>query len=504
VTPRAVLHSVREEKEPREGGRNGDRSGAWSGFSWSSLYQDREGTDSSLSWADDEYEKETTETVRGLFEEVEQLFYSEPQAGHPQSSVQERECHLWREHFPHLRLLGRGIPLIPPTTTTTTTANTTATSTIGNNNSSALSVTRLRPSDPNDRLRHSGGSRQRPSAPRRGRHPPPVDVSQDGCEETFAEHGSYKADCKGDVADETWSRMLSHKFETEPEKYLEEKLLNALMEQLLVGVAEEMQPAVQEHSERLATEVHAGKGWEEQLCGMKSMALRASGRPGRRDSIEEDSIFSLGKIVMSPRYSQYPDLSDDDSPSANLAQPLQPLSLPHLRPGPASAPPARLTARPATSHNQLHPRPGRSNSFKTEKSLLAEAQEQQRRVSELKKQNRSLERGSKPGSSSSVAGRGLRKSRSQSGSPPYGRQPVALPPIERPKTQGSGKERRRSRTPAKPSFSVSGRGLKKPEEGNGGRNGVSSRISMNGPVHWDFRTGTPATPRTPRPAFNRF
>ena len=35
-----------------------------------------------------EYEKETTETVRGLFEEVEQLFYSEPQAGHPQSSVQ--------------------------------------------------------------------------------------------------------------------------------------------------------------------------------------------------------------------------------------------------------------------------------------------------------------------------------------------------------------------------------------------------------------------------------
>ena len=58
--------------------------------------------------------------------------------------------------------------------------------------------------------------------------------SQDGCEETFAEHGSYKADCKG-VADETWSRTLSHKFETEPERYLEEKLLNALMEQLLVG-----------------------------------------------------------------------------------------------------------------------------------------------------------------------------------------------------------------------------------------------------------------------------
>ena len=67
---------------------------------------------------------------------------------------------------------------------------------------------------------------------------------------------------------------------------------------------------------------------------------------------------------------------------------------------------------------------------------------------------------------------------------------------------------RRSRTPAKPSFSVSGRGLKKPEvdhyqdcdhcdancdddggvhQEGGGRNGVSSRISMNGPVHWGGR-----------------
>jgi hypothetical protein len=29
---------------------------------------------------------------------------------------------------------------------------------------------------------------------------------------------------------------------------------------------------------------------------------------GSFDSIEDDSIFSLGKIVLSPRYSQYPDL----------------------------------------------------------------------------------------------------------------------------------------------------------------------------------------------------
>ena len=40
---------------------------------------------------------------------------------------------------------------------------------------------------------------------------------------------------EGDGHQETWRRTLSHKFETEPEKYLEEKLLSALMEQLLVG-----------------------------------------------------------------------------------------------------------------------------------------------------------------------------------------------------------------------------------------------------------------------------
>ena len=51
-------------------------------------------------------------------------------------------------------------------------------------------------------------------------------------------------------------------------------------------------------------------------------------------------------------------------------------------------------------------RPRRSNSFKTERSLLVEAQEHQRRQAMLKKQNRSLERGSKPTSSSSLMGRG--------------------------------------------------------------------------------------------------
>ena len=35
-----------------------------------------------------EYEKETTETVRGLFEEVDELFYKEEHVANPKSSVQ--------------------------------------------------------------------------------------------------------------------------------------------------------------------------------------------------------------------------------------------------------------------------------------------------------------------------------------------------------------------------------------------------------------------------------
>ena len=93
----------------------------WSSISWSSLY-DR-ATDSSLSWADDvrrkggrdagsndtslqEYEKETTEIVQNLFDQVENLFYA-PKGGRKKKSqsftLQEKECYLWREHFPQLR-----------------------------------------------------------------------------------------------------------------------------------------------------------------------------------------------------------------------------------------------------------------------------------------------------------------------------------------------------------------------------------------------------------------
>ena len=54
-----------------------------------------------------EYERETTETVRRLLAEVEELFYAPPAARRQRRgsevSAQERECQQWREQFPSLR-----------------------------------------------------------------------------------------------------------------------------------------------------------------------------------------------------------------------------------------------------------------------------------------------------------------------------------------------------------------------------------------------------------------
>ena len=53
-----------------------------------------------------EYEKETTEIVQNLFDQVEDLFYAPKglrKKKSQSSTLQEKECNLWREHFPQLR-----------------------------------------------------------------------------------------------------------------------------------------------------------------------------------------------------------------------------------------------------------------------------------------------------------------------------------------------------------------------------------------------------------------
>ena len=94
------------------------RSGRWSSFSWSSLYERT--TDSSLSWADDELEKETTDKVKALFQSIDYSLYQDGEENEEdrpdtsdsfrsfQPSLSEElkeECATWREKFPHLRLM---------------------------------------------------------------------------------------------------------------------------------------------------------------------------------------------------------------------------------------------------------------------------------------------------------------------------------------------------------------------------------------------------------------
>ena len=51
----------------------------------------------------------------------------------------------------------------------------------------------------------------------------------EGCEEVYAEHGTYSAD-----PDTRQSPFLSQKFETEPTKYFEDKIFSALFDKLLI------------------------------------------------------------------------------------------------------------------------------------------------------------------------------------------------------------------------------------------------------------------------------
>jgi hypothetical protein len=122
-----------------------------------------------------------------------------------------------------------------------------------------------------------------------------------GGEETFASHGEPGEAGWGPAARQPEG---SRRFEAEPARYLEEKLEAALLERLLLVAAEALEPAVQGLAARLGGPGGAGgrgeaAGWEGELEGLRSLSLRAQWGP--RDSIEEDSIFSLGKIMMSPR-----------------------------------------------------------------------------------------------------------------------------------------------------------------------------------------------------------
>ena len=149
-------------------------------------------------------------------------------------------------------------------------------------------------------------------------------------EEVYAQHGSINESL------EEHKSNISKKFESEPSRYFGDKILNALFDSLLISVAPELCPAVLSYEKKIKSGEKPDPEWEEAVSRMK---IRNPWT--HRDSLEEDSIFSLGKILASPRYGQYPDLSDDDDDHVfkqHLSLPhdtlesQDPLSLPTIRP----------------------------------------------------------------------------------------------------------------------------------------------------------------------------
>ena len=319
-----------------------------------------------------------------MWDEIQELFHSSPPPtprGQKKTSQQiaiEKECKLWRDNFPSLRVVGKAMKIER------------AKKPAGVNSNSGLSVTGRQ----SNVLRRSGSvQRMRKN---KHKHEATDNVSEaEDCEETYAEHGHY---VDTDNVDER-GRHISDKFESNPSQYLEEKMMSAMFDNLLVSVAPELEPVVTSYQDKLRSgdAVMMEAGWEEAVREMRS-------RHHQRDSLEEDSIFSLGKIIASPRYGQYPDLSDDDDDQVHLSLPHDPsLSLPTLhRHVPMSAPPVRVLQPPTTTQPPATSRTKRSNSFKTDQTTVLSRHHSERRKIDYKKQNRSLERTSKPSSSTSV------------------------------------------------------------------------------------------------------
>ncbi|XP_063218018.1 uncharacterized protein LOC134528374 isoform X2 [Bacillus rossius redtenbacheri] len=82
-------------------------------FSWhySSCESSLLGQSSSsfMSWAD-EVEAETTQKMQQLMDGIDRSLYCEEPADESVRPEQLQECKEWREKFPHLRVVGRGLP----------------------------------------------------------------------------------------------------------------------------------------------------------------------------------------------------------------------------------------------------------------------------------------------------------------------------------------------------------------------------------------------------------
>ncbi|KAF0287809.1 Protein FAM149B1 [Amphibalanus amphitrite] len=65
-----------------------------------------------LSWGDDEFERQSTREVQHMLEDVDRLLY-DGETSETMSPALADECRLWSKRFPHLRMVGRRLTVLP-------------------------------------------------------------------------------------------------------------------------------------------------------------------------------------------------------------------------------------------------------------------------------------------------------------------------------------------------------------------------------------------------------
>ncbi|TRY80997.1 hypothetical protein TCAL_08854, partial [Tigriopus californicus] len=371
------------------------RSGCWSSFSWTSLY-DR-GTDSSLSWADEEMERETTEKVQALFNQIDNVLFEEPTAPAPITKQQsrslpndlEQECTLWRNTYPHLRLLGKPI----------------------------LKVNQV----PNFQLENSDTQY---------RDDPNNDSISE--EETFASHGRYVDEDQSNSCYIMDGLTINERFECDPKDYFEDKIMNAVFRKVWSQLSEEYEDIVTLFGDRViqdslemfslsSREGSAIPGNHRPTAMMDHNHRRMEGHGHRIDSIDENSIFGPSNhyfgIASKGMEDPFFHISEED-----------PMSLPNLR---------QMSGNASRSNEDGRSRP---NSSQTVRQLPGRARQANSFRGDRPHTIKEVPDGISPAFTPSPTKTSpmFRRMRSQSGSPPnYNRnslpsiqEPLSLPPIQ--------------------------------------------------------------------------
>lgn len=245
LTPRHLLPTLDENESDHDNSRRlPSRSGRWSSFSWSSLYERT--TDSSLSWADDELEKETSDKVKALFQAIDHCLYQD--ANHQedeqrpdtsdsfrsfQPSLSEelkQECEIWRQKFPHLRVSGKAI--LPETYQVQNNqvprqgrSKTYSSETTGNSLLSASSIS-------SDISLMSLGNE--------------TFKNEEQDEEIIASHGTYVDEDKSFQCME--GVTLNEKFSADPKKYFQDKLMMAIFRKVWSKISRKLDVVATMHA----------------------------------------------------------------------------------------------------------------------------------------------------------------------------------------------------------------------------------------------------------------